>query len=89
MKELLIDLDSSDKLPLYEQIYRFVKREIHSGKIREGEGLPSSRALSRQLGVSRSTVDLGWKGYSNWSPSGAAGLRYEKKRRQNTSMISQ
>lgn len=61
MKELLIDLDSSDKLPLYEQIYRFVKREIHSGKIREGEGLPSSRALSRQLGVSRSTVDLAYE----------------------------
>ena len=60
MKELLISLDSHLKQPLYEQIYSFIKREIQNGKIPAGEKMPSSRALARQLTVSRSTVDLAY-----------------------------
>ena len=77
MKDLLIELDSRMKMPLYEQICRFIKEEIRTGKIAPGEKLPSSRALAAQLSVSRSTVDLAygqltsegyldsvpWKGY--------------------------
>ena len=77
MKNLLIELDSRMKMPLYEQICRFIKEEIRTGKIAPGEKLPSSRALAAQLSVSRSTVDLAygqltsegyldsvpWKGY--------------------------
>ena len=60
MKDLLIELDSRMKMPLYEQICRFIKEEIRTGKIAPGEKLPSSRALAAQLSVSRSTVDLAY-----------------------------
>lgn len=61
MKELLIPINSCDKTPLYEQIYAFIRQEIRERKIDAGEGLPSSRALSGQLQVSRSTVDLAYE----------------------------
>ncbi len=60
MKELLIQLDPDRKMPLYEQICRFLKEEIQKGRIAAGEKLPSSRALAEQLSVSRSTVDLAY-----------------------------
>jgi GntR family transcriptional regulator/MocR family aminotransferase len=60
MKELLIPLDSHLKKPLYEQICTFIKEEIRNGRIPACEKLPSSRALARQLSVSRSTVDLAY-----------------------------
>ena len=39
--------------PLYTQLYRFIKADISSGRLRAGEKLPSKRALARhlQLGV--------------------------------------
>lgn len=61
MRELLIELDSECRKPLYEQIYEFVKNEIQKGKIKPEEKMPSSRALARQLAVSRSTVDLAYE----------------------------
>ncbi|WP_230399726.1 MocR-like pyridoxine biosynthesis transcription factor PdxR [Novisyntrophococcus fermenticellae] len=61
MKELLISLEHNGGIPLYEQIYQYIKTEIADGKIIAGEKLPSSRALSRQLSVSRSTVDLAYE----------------------------
>ena len=73
MKELLIQLDADRKIPLYEQICRFLKEEIRRGKIPPGEKLPSARALAAQLSVSRSTVDLAYgqltsEGYLNSVP---------------------
>lgn len=61
MKELLIPLKNRDKMPLYEQIYAFIRQEIRERRIDAGEGLPSSRALSAQLQVSRSTVELAYE----------------------------
>lgn len=60
MKELLISLDGHSRMPLYEQIYHFIKEEILQGRMGAGERLPSSRALARQVSVSRSTVDLAY-----------------------------
>lgn len=57
MIELTISLDNSRKEPLYEQIYQYIRGELETGNIRAGERLPSGRILSRNLGVSRSTVD--------------------------------
>ena len=61
MIELTISLDSSRKKPLYEQIYQYIREEIETGRIRAGERLPSSRMLSQNLGVSRSTVDQAYE----------------------------
>lgn len=60
MYELTIDLDLNSKLPLYEQIYTFIKEEIKSGRIECKTKLPSTRALAEHLQVSRSTVDMAY-----------------------------
>lgn len=61
LNELTINLKSQDKMPLYEQIYHYIKENIQNGKIPYGEKLPSTRALSRHLEVSRSTVELAYE----------------------------
>lgn len=48
-------------MPLYEQIYQYIKGDIQSGKIPYGEKLPSTRALAKHLEVSRSTVELAYE----------------------------
>ncbi len=61
MNELTIDLDPKDKMPLYEQIYRYIKENIVTGRISYREKLPSTRLLARHLEVSRSTVELAYE----------------------------
>lgn len=61
MYELTINLKSGDKTPLYEQLYEYIRGEIRDGHIASGEKLPSTRALSRHLEVSRSTVELAYE----------------------------
>ena len=61
MNELTINLNSRSKKPLYEQIYDYIKSDIQNGRIPYGEKLPSTRALSRHLEVSRSTVELAYE----------------------------
>lgn len=61
MNELTISLNTKSKIPLYEQIYQYIKEEIREGRIHSGERLPSTRSLSRFLEVSRSTVELAYE----------------------------
>lgn len=61
MNELTISLDTRSRIPLYEQIYDYIKTDIQSGKIPYGEKLPSTRFLSKHLEVSRSTVELAYE----------------------------
>lgn len=67
MKELMIALQSEadqrtgQKIPLYEQIYLSIRRDIEGGKISCGEKLPSTRLLAGNLNVSRFTVDLAYE----------------------------
>lgn len=61
MNELTINLKPHDKIPMYEQIYSYIKNDIQGGRIAYGEKLPSTRALSRHLEVSRSTVELAYE----------------------------
>ncbi len=44
-------------LPLYEQLYESIRDDILSGKMREGEKLPSKRALAESRHVSVITVE--------------------------------
>lgn len=60
MKELMIALQSGG-VPLYEQIYLAMKRDIEDGKISFGEKLPSTRLLAVNLNVSRFTVDIAYE----------------------------
>ncbi len=50
-------LDKNAAEPLYEQLYEEIKSDILSGKMSEGEKLPSKRALSEQLQISVITVE--------------------------------
>ena len=61
MNELTISLDTRSRIPLYEQIYDYIKTDIQSGRITYGEKLPSTRFLSKHLEVSRSTVELAYE----------------------------
>ena len=61
MNELTMNLKSHSKIPLYEQIYGYIKTDIQSGRIGYREKLPSTRALSKHLEVSRSTVELAYE----------------------------
>lgn len=60
MQELMIPLHTKSEIPLYQQICEYIKTEIQCGHLRAGEKLPSSRALSKYLTVSRSTVELSY-----------------------------
>lgn len=61
MNELTINLRNSSEVPLYEQIYEYIKNDIQKGKIPCHEKLPSTRALAKHLEVSRSTVELAYE----------------------------
>lgn len=51
-----ISLNKDKDIPLARQIYTQIKHLIFEGNLSSGEKLPSSRFLSKDLGVSRNTV---------------------------------
>jgi GntR family transcriptional regulator / MocR family aminotransferase len=54
--EVLITLDRSRPLPLRAQLEDQVRQAIRSGRLNDGDRVPSSRALARALGLSRGLV---------------------------------
>ena len=60
MNELTINLDVSSSVPLYEQIYKYIKKEIQNGGLPFHKRLPSTRNLAKYLQVSRTTVDMAY-----------------------------
>lgn len=61
MNELTISLDVNSDVPLYEQIYKYIKKDIQSGGLPFGKRLPSTRKLAKFLQVSRTTVDMAYE----------------------------
>ncbi|MDD5936284.1 MAG: PLP-dependent aminotransferase family protein [Clostridiales bacterium] len=57
---LIVPLDTQSSVPLYEQIYQYLKNEIKIGKLSVATKLPSTRGLSSNLQISRSTVELAY-----------------------------
>jgi GntR family transcriptional regulator / MocR family aminotransferase len=53
---LLVAIDRAGELPLHEQIERELRERIRSGRLAANAQLPSTRALARELGVSRGVV---------------------------------
>jgi GntR family transcriptional regulator len=51
-----IHILSNDGVPIYLQIVQQVRRQIACGELREGEELPSIRALAERLMVNPNTV---------------------------------
>lgn len=57
-----IPLDRQSALPLYRQIEQYFRQAILSGNLAPETRLPASRALARDLGVNRITVDSAYAG---------------------------
>ncbi|MCM2252442.1 MAG: histidine utilization repressor [Ramlibacter sp.] len=49
------------KLPAYEQVKAFVKKQVNDGAWRPGDAVPSESALQQQFGVSRMTANRAMK----------------------------
>ena len=58
MNELTMNLEPQSEVPLYEQIYQYIKNEIQKGRISAGKKLPTTSSLAGYLEVSTSTVEL-------------------------------
>lgn len=52
VKEMDIIISNSDKKPIYEQISSQIKNLILKGSLKEGDALPSMRALAQELRIS-------------------------------------
>ena len=57
---LTYELKKSPGVPLYEALYRCIRGDILSGTLKPGEKLPSKRALSSHLEVSKITVEAAY-----------------------------
>lgn len=53
-------LDLCAATPYYRQIYDRVRSAISSGVLKPGDRLPSSRALTQELGLARGTIDAAY-----------------------------
>ena len=60
MENFTFKLQNDDKKPLYEQLYRYIIGEIEGGRLKNGEKLPSKRAIGAHLGISQSTVETAY-----------------------------
>ena len=54
---LTYELNKKPGMPLYEALYRCIRRDIVSGVLSPGEKLPSKRALAEHLKVSKITIE--------------------------------
>src|SRR4051794_30318733 len=60
MDMLSCNLERSSEIPLYEQLYQFIKNEIIEGRIPFRTKLPSKRKLSDFLHISLNTVEAAY-----------------------------
>ena len=62
-----IILNHSSMVPIYEQIMEQIKAQVISGELKEGDLLPSVRAMAKELKISALTVK---KAYDNLEQEG-------------------
>ena len=51
-----IIINTASMIPIYEQIMETIKQKISTGELKEGDALPSVRALAKDLKISARTV---------------------------------
>ncbi|TYP69777.1 PLP-dependent aminotransferase family protein [Paenibacillus methanolicus] len=56
MHSLMPTLDDASNVPVYMQLYAYIKAQISAGQLRPGEKLPSVRLLASLLGRSRTPI---------------------------------
>lgn len=57
---ILLDLQSASQISLQMRIYKVIAQAVLSGTITPGHRLPSTRALSKEIGVSRITITIAY-----------------------------
>lgn len=60
MNEISLRLEKRSDIPLFQQLYGFLKAEITGGNYRKNEKLPSKRQLSANLHCSQNTVQAAY-----------------------------
>lgn len=60
MKAIIPNLSQQSGVPLYHQLYQYIKNSVLEGTIDPQERLPSLRKLSKDLGLSLTTVELAY-----------------------------
>lgn len=61
MNMLTCDLNRFSEVPLYEQLYSHIKKEIIDGRLLYGTKLPSKRKLAEFLQISQNTVETAYE----------------------------
>lgn len=61
MKNIRYNIDKNSDVPLYVQLSEQLKADIISGRIADGERLPSRRSLTEKLKLSKNTVELAYR----------------------------
>lgn len=61
MFEIIPAFDYTGGVPLYIQLYQYVKEEILNGTIKPGTRLPSKRKLSQYLEISQNTIQTAYE----------------------------
>ena len=60
MITLACNLNRKSTIPLYEQLYLYIKKEIIEGRLGYGTKLPSKRQLIDVLQISQNTVETAY-----------------------------
>ncbi|WP_010648002.1 PLP-dependent aminotransferase family protein [Oceanobacillus massiliensis] len=60
MEMLSCHLNREIDIPLYEQLYLFIKKEVTEGRLAYGTKLPSKRKLAEFLSISQNTVETAY-----------------------------
>lgn len=59
--ELTVILNKSSNVPLYIQLYEYIKKEIITGRLEKDTKLPSIRGLSDYLKISKTTIEASYQ----------------------------
>lgn len=61
MDKITINLSSDKSIPLYEQLYNYLKSEIQLGNFKPNSKLPSKRKLAIYLQISQNTIETAYQ----------------------------
>ena len=89
-----IYLSNSGQEPIYAQITRQIKQQILSGKLKEGDALPSIRLLAKELRISvittkRAYEDLEAEGFIVTTPGKGSFVAPQNPELQREEMLKQ
>ncbi|WP_043518514.1 PLP-dependent aminotransferase family protein [Achromobacter arsenitoxydans] len=56
----LLSLSGASGIPLYRQVYERFRSAIAEGTLKPGDRIPSARALAKEIGVARGTIEVAY-----------------------------